>query len=259
MKTKSKLFSRGLIIAGILTSTLGSIVTSFAIASPSVPPMTSLEMNAKNGKDIYHTCALCHTPQGWGTENGYYPQLSGQHPNVLIKQLIDIKNGNRSVPTMLPFANEVFAKGHLDVADVVNYIADLPMTPKNAVGVGDNLVLGKKLYTNQCQSCHGLNAEGNNEKAYPLLQGQHYQYLLRQMQWIKQGIRKNGDADMQRSIDSYSNADMQAVADYISRIRPDKSKLAESVDWQNLEFHDSFKSVPGDAPWMKHKQNNSNK
>lgn len=243
MKTRNEFLFWRLIIAGILSS----IFTSFAIASPTVASISSLQGDAKNGKDAYHTCALCHTPQGWGTEDGYFPQLSGQHPNVLIKQLIDIKTGNREVPTMIPFADEIFYKGHQDVADVVSYISSLPMTPKNSVGAGDNLDLGKKLYEQQCQSCHGPNAEGNNEKSYPLLQGQHYQYLLRQMQWIKQGIRKNGDEKMRMDISAFKESDMQAVADYISRIKPDKSKVAESVDWRNPDFHDDFVSAPANV------------
>lgn len=232
----------------IVTGILSHFLMGFAIAVPSVASVSALKGDAKNGKDAFHTCALCHTPQGWGTENGYYPQLSGQHSNVLIKQLINIKMGNRAVPTMIPFADEIFEKGHQSVADVVSYIATLPMTPKNSVGKGDNLDLGKKLYTQQCESCHGANAEGNNEKSYPLLQGQHYQYLLRQMQWIKQGIRKNGDEQMKQNISAYSDVDMQAIADYISRIKPGKDKIAESADWLNPDFHDDFVSVPTIAP-----------
>ena len=232
----------------ILTGILSHFLMGFAIAAPSIASVSSLKGNVKNGKDAYHTCAICHTPQGWGTENGYYPQLSGQHPNVLIKQLIDIKMGNRAVPTMVPFSDEIFDKGHQNVADVVSYISSLPMTPNNSVGKGDNLILGEELYAKQCQSCHGEKAEGNNEKIYPLLQGQHYQYLLRQMQWIKQGIRINGDEKMRQAISTYTDTDMQAIADYISRIKPDKNKVAESTDWQNPDFHDNFVSVPGIAP-----------
>jgi len=235
-----KYWLRRLIVTGILSNFL----MGFTIATPSIASISSLKGDAKNGKDDYHTCALCHTPQGWGTENGYYPQLSGQHPNVLIKQLIDIKLRNRAVPTMIPFSDEIFDKGHQNVADVVSYIASLPMSPKNSVGKGDNIKQGKELYAQQCESCHGANAEGNNEKNYPLLQGQHYRYLLRQMQWIKQGIRKNGDEKMRRDISAFSSTDMQAVADYISRIKPDKNKVAESPDWKNPDFHDNFVTVP---------------
>ena len=228
----------------IVTLFLSNILNSFAVAAPSLASISLLTGNAKNGKDAYHTCALCHTPEGWGTEDGSYPQLSGQHSNVLIKQLNDIKLGNRDVPTMIPFAEEIFDRGHQNVSDVVSYIATLPMTPKNSVGKGDNLELGKKLYTQQCESCHGTKAEGNDKKSYPLLQGQHYKYLFRQMKWIKQGVRKNGDEKMRQHISSFTDTEMQAVADYVSRIKPDMDKMAKSIDWQNPDFHDDFVSIP---------------
>ncbi len=242
MKTKNQ--PKHLLWHLIVTFILSNFITCFAFASPTLVSVSSLKGNTENGKDAYHTCALCHTPEGWGTKNGYYPQLSGQHPNVLIKQLVDIKQGKRSVPTMIPFADLIFDKGHQNVADVVSYISSLPMTPNNAVGKGDNLDLGEKLYTQQCESCHGAKAEGNNEKSYPLLQGQHYQYLLRQMQWIKQDIRTNGDEMMREHISAFKDTDMQAVADYVSRIKPDKNKVAESINWQNPDFHGDFVSVP---------------
>ncbi|MEH6456546.1 MAG: c-type cytochrome [Cocleimonas sp.] len=240
METSNQHWLWRLIGVYILSNSLACI----AYATPALDSNSSLKHNAKNGRDAYHTCALCHTPEGWGTEDGSYPQLSGQHPNVLIKQLIDIKHGNRDVPTMMPFANEVFDKGHLDFADMVIYISNLPMTPKNSIGKGDNLKIGKKLYTQHCESCHGTNAEGNNDNNFPLLQGQHYQYLLRQMQWIKNGIRKNGDATMRLQIQVFTDVEIQAVADYVSRIKPNKDKVAKSSNWKNPDFHDDFVSVP---------------
>ncbi|WP_299872116.1 c-type cytochrome [uncultured Cocleimonas sp.] len=244
---KSNNHAKHWLVRIILTGFLSHFLMGFAIAAPNVTSVSALKGDPKKGKDAYHTCALCHTPEGWGTEEGNYPQLSGQHPNVLIKQLIDIKMGNREAPTMIPFSDDIFDQGHQSVADVVSYITTLPMTPKNSVGNGDNLKLGKELYTKQCQSCHGANAEGNNEKSFPLLQGQHYEYTFRQILWIKEGLRNNGDEKMRQSIAAFSDTEIRAVADYISRIKPDKNKVAESTDWQNPDFHDDFVSVPANA------------
>ncbi|GAA0426499.1 c-type cytochrome [Cocleimonas flava] len=249
---KSNIHTKHLLVRIMLTGLISQFFISFAVAAPliakpSVASVGALKGDAKKGKDAFHTCALCHTPEGWGSEEGNYPQLSGQHPNVLIKQLIDIKSGNRAVPTMIPFSDEIFDKGHQHVADVVSYIATLPMIPKNSVGQGDDLDKGKKLYTSQCESCHGKHAEGNNEKGYPLLQGQHYEYLFRQTLWIKDGLRKNGDKKMEKRIAAFSDADIRAVSDYISRIKPDKNKLADSADWQNPDFHGDFVSVPANV------------
>ena len=48
----------------------------------------------ENGRDVYEVCSACHLPEGWGTKDGTFPQLAGQHPNVLIKQLADIRAKN---------------------------------------------------------------------------------------------------------------------------------------------------------------------
>ncbi len=248
--TYSKRWFKGLVLTGFLSHFL--IVSAFA--SPSYISINTLKGDPEKGKEAYHTCALCHTPEGWGTKEGNYPQLSGQHPNVLIKQLIDIKIGNRAVPTMIPFADDIFNKGYQNVADIISYITTLPMTPNNSKGAGDNLERGEKLYKKFCTNCHGEYAQGDNEKSYPLLQGQHYEYLFRQILWIKEGLRNNGNEKMKESISVLSDTDIRAVSDYISRIKPDKNKVAKSADWKNPDFHSGFVSIPANA-----KIKNSNK
>ena len=47
------------------------------------------------GKTTFSVCARCHLPEAWGNNDGTYPQLAGQHVNVLMKQLLDIRNGIR--------------------------------------------------------------------------------------------------------------------------------------------------------------------
>ena len=247
IEKQKTLMTRVISISFLSVSFLNSVI---APPTPSIANITSLKANIQNGKEVYLTCSLCHSPQGWGTTDGYYPQLSGQHTSVLIKQLIDIQLGNRDIPTMIPFSNALFYQGHQNVTDVVHYISTLPMNPKNGVGKGNNLSKGKDLYTKHCESCHAKNAEGINEKHYPLLQGQHYQYLLRQMKWIKNGMRKNGDAEMAKTISSYSNQNLEAVSDYISRIKPSKKMLAKSSEWKNPDFDANFKS----APWQRHEK-----
>ena len=56
-----------------------------------------------NGREVYRLCAVCHMPEGCGTEDGYYPQVAGQHTTVIIKQIADILARNRDTSTMFPF------------------------------------------------------------------------------------------------------------------------------------------------------------
>jgi len=199
-----------------------------------------LKPDLKNGIEVYEVCAACHLPEGWGMEEGTFPQLAGQHRNVLIKQLADIRALNRDNPTMYPFALPSSIGGAQSVADVTAYIAKLPMNPKNGKGPWKKgtpeFKHGQKLYKDNCVRCHGEKGEGNNEKFYPRIQGQHYKYMLRQFEWIRDGKRRNANPDMIKQIKAFSNKDMKAVINYVSHIPVPKKDLASSPDWKNPDF-----------------------
>ena len=209
---------------------LCSVYFSAAVSAENLNTNLSKQfsINIENGKEQFQTCTLCHSPEGWGTVDGNYPQLSGQFTNVLIKQLMDIKQGHRDVPAMIPFEKNLFSQTEEDIIDLVAYISTLPINPNNSRGKGRQLMKGKALYLEYCQGCHGQYAEGNNEKDTPLLQGQHYEYTLRQLRLFKQGKRKNGNLAMLYSLKTLSDRDFQAIADYISRIKPKGNLLADN-------------------------------
>jgi cytochrome c553 len=199
-----------------------------------------LTPDLENGMDVYEVCAACHLPEGWGTKDGTFPQLAGQRFNVTIKQLSDIRAQNRDNPTMYPFALPRSIGGTQAIADVAAYIANLPMNPDPGVGSWDKgtpeYEQGAKLYSDNCVQCHGENGEGNNDKFYPRIQGQHYKYMLRQFEWIRDGKRRNANPDMVKQINDFSDKDMQMVINYTSRLVPAKEDLAPSKDWMNPDF-----------------------
>ena len=207
----------------------------------------ALRPNLDNGRRVYEPCAICHTPMGWGMQHSRYPQISAQHPNVTIKQLSDIRQGNRDNPTMFPFAQVRALEGPQSIADVAAYIAQLPMSPHNSVGPGRDLAHGQALYKEHCTKCHGANGEGNNKEFQPRIQGQHYEYLLRQFYWIKNGQRRNADQTMVKQIKGFTDRDIVAVVDYTSRLRPPKN-LTAPPDWRNPDFPPDFTHVPKIAP-----------
>ena len=195
-----------------------------------------LTPNIENGKDVYEVCTACHMPEGWGLTDGTFPQVAGQHRTVIIKQLEDIREGNRDNPTMYPFALPSEIGGAQAVADVAEYIAKrLKMNPKPGVGPGTDLELGKKLYADNCVRCHGEKGEGDAEKYYPRIQAQHYNYLVRQYQWIKEGKRRNANPDMVEQIKNFTDRDTHAVLDYVSRL-PAPPELIGAADWKNPDF-----------------------
>lgn len=199
-----------------------------------------LTPDLENGMDVYEVCSACHFPEGWGTKDGTFPQLAGQHKEVLIKQLADIRARNRDNPTMYPFALPESIGDAQALADVVAYIAKLPMNPDNGKGEWaegtPEFEQGKKLYKDNCVKCHGDHGQGNKAKYYPRIDGQHYKYMLRQFEWIRDGKRRNANPDMVKQIKNFSDKDMKMVINYVSRIPVEKELLAPSKDWTNPDF-----------------------
>jgi len=95
---------------------------------------------------------------------------------------------------------------------------------------------GTFLFKDNCVKCHGENGEGKAEKFYPKIQGQHYKYMLRQFEWIRDGKRRNANPDMVKQIKNFSNEDMKQVINYVSRIPVPKEDLAPSKDWTNPDY-----------------------
>jgi len=199
-----------------------------------------LKPDLENGMEVYEVCSACHLPEGWGLPDGTFPQLAGQHRTVLVKQLADIRALNRDNPTMYPFALKEAIGGPQALADVTAYVQKLPMNPANGKGAWaagtPEFAQGEKLYKENCVECHGARGEGSYEKFYPRIEGQHYNYMLRQFQWIRDGRRRNANPDMVKQINGFSDKDMQTVINYVSRIPVPKKDLAPSKDWRNPDF-----------------------
>jgi cytochrome c553 len=53
-----------------------------------------------------------------------------------------------------------------------------------------------------------------------MVAAQHYKYLLREATYIRDGDRHNANPIMVRLIQPYSNADLEAVSDYMAQLAP---------------------------------------
>lgn len=170
----------------------------------------------KSGGAIYDVCVDCHRPSGAGRPDGSIPQLAGQHSTVLLKQLADIRAGVRENPAMYPFASTLTDPQEL--ADLAAYVESLCIPADHGRYEGRDasrqVAMGKALYDQACRTCHGARGEGDKDKLQPVLAGQHYPYLLRQMIAIRDGRRGNSHAGMVNAIKSYSDEQLLAIAAY---------------------------------------------
>ncbi len=192
------------------------------------------DADIESGKELFFNCTKCHGTEGWASYGGEYPQVAGQHASVIEKQLLDIRSGKRENPPMLPVVVEM---DFLAISNVAAYISTLKMNPDPGTGDAedDQLQSAADTYQDKCAECHGNNGEGDALKNYPLLQGQNYEYLLRQLKRIQAGTRKNANKDMQKIIAEIPEQALMLLADYISRLEPDEAKLAP-YGWSNPDY-----------------------
>ena len=105
----------------------------------------------------------------------------------------------------------------------------------NGKGPGTDLELGERLYRENCARCHGAEGEGDADAYVPRIQAQHYNYLVRQFEWIRDGKRRNANAEMVAQIQGIEAQQMQAVLDYVSRLEP-PADLQAPPGWHNPDF-----------------------
>lgn len=179
------------------------------------------------GREAFFGCRGCHRPDAGGIIDGTYPRLTGQHASVVIKQVTEVRAGIRSNPKMAPFSSE-HAITLQEIADIAAFIEQSQSSRENGKGPGVALDRGRQLYqSGGCASCHGQFGEGVASKAYPVVASQHFGYLIRELDHIQRGTRGNSHPEMVKAIARYSRDDMEAVADYMSRM-PDYRTVAQA-------------------------------
>ncbi len=184
---------------------------------------TALEAkgDVKRGEATFEQCTGCHRTDASGRTSGAYPRLSGQHTTVLVKQIVDIRSGQRNNPKMEPFIGDHVLDA-FQIADVAAYLNGLPIGDANGKGPGNLLAKGKELYDKDCADCHGTQGDGSASKFFPMVAGQHYKYLLREVTFIRDGDRRNSNPDMLKTIKPYTSGDLEAVADYMATLAAPK-------------------------------------
>jgi cytochrome c553 len=174
--------------------------------------------NLDHGAELFDTCAACHGPDGGGTSDGQVPRIGSQHLSVLWTQLIDYRHDRRWDLRMEHFSDRHHLGDAQAIADVGTYIHQLE--PRAAPGEGSGTLLGRgeSLYAQLCRGCHGAAAQGDEARVIPKIAGQHYEYLRRQFYDAVDGRRPNFSPAHIRLLARLDYDDIEAVADYLSRL-----------------------------------------
>jgi len=209
-----------------------SIATSAAAVPPAAQTRAQAELHAvleatpdmAHGAKLFAICSECHGPEGAGNASGWPPQIAGQHPRVIAKELIDYRAGLRWYDPMERIAGRHVLGSTQDVADVAAYVASLAPSADTTPGPRRGLEAGAALYLHRCQWCHGVKGEGSDEREVPRVAGQQYEYLLRQLRDTLESRRPNMRTQHLHLIEGCSVEELMELASYMSRLdRPAKS------------------------------------
>ncbi len=182
-----------------------------------------LEPDLEHGKALFASCAECHQANGGGSADGTIPVIAGQHVSVLVKQLADFRHDRRWHARMQAAAKRHELGSSQELLDVAAYVQSLKRPLPHVVGKGDAAELqeGRRIYYRDCEDCHGRLGEGDLQTVRPRLAGQNYPYLLRQFIETANRQRIGMDDAHANRIGALSDAERAAVADYLSRLRPE--------------------------------------
>jgi cytochrome c553 len=196
----------------------------FGAASAQAPAVAKADP-AKGQQIAAGVCAACHAADGNSVISAN-PKLSGQHPEYIVKQLIDYTKAPdhkeaRVNAIMTGFASSLSAD---DKRHVAAWFASQKPTPGEA-RIKGTLDLGQRIYragipaksVPACAGCHTPTGAGIPIQ-YPRLSGQHADYTESQLKAFREGTRRN-NASMTQIAARLSDAEMKAVSDYIAGLR----------------------------------------
>jgi cytochrome c553 len=207
------------------TSILSALLALFSVGAVAAdaPP---LERAPDTMQARVMGCAACHGAHGEGTDNDYFPRLSGKPAGYLYNQLLAFRDGRRKYPPMnylLAYLPDAYLK---QIADY--FAGEHPPFASPAKVTVDAATLdhGKTLVTKgdaarkvpACVSCHG-GAMTGMEPAIPGLLGLHADYLSAQLGAWRYGTRSTVAPDCMAQVAKLlSERDITAISAYLASL-----------------------------------------
>ena len=195
-------------------------IAGAAAASSAAEPAASAPDPAKGAAISTSVCAACHTNDG-SRGVAANPIIQGQHPDYLVKQLVEFKGGKRDNPVMKAMAAPL---SEADMKNVAAFYASKQPKPgfaknKDLVGHGEKIYRGgiAERGVPACAGCHGPSGAGMPAQ-YPRLAGQHADYVEAQLAAFRSGARHNNPV-MTGVAAKLNDRDIKAVADYVAGLR----------------------------------------
>lgn len=198
---------------------LTSALLAFSASAADAPAAPKADL-AKGAASYAAVCVACHGADG-NSSVPLQPTLAQQHPEYLMKQLLEFKSGARQDAVMQGFAAMLTED---DARNISWWLASQTAKPgfakeKDLVMQGERIYRGGIMDRNipACAGCHSPNGAGLPSQ-YPRLGGQFAEYTVKQLVEFRDGTRANNSVMVDVAA-KMNDREIKAVADYIAGLR----------------------------------------
>lgn len=193
---------------------IGLIIWIAALAT-SIAPVSA--QSVSEGERKHGFCASCHGINGRSFKVNY-PILAGQAAPYVLRQLRDYKQGLRHDPNMDAIVPQL---SEADMRDLAAFFAAQKPSSSSSESDPTKAIRGKKIAERaQCMSCH-IGGTGSSGRQFPRIQGQHRNYMVKQLKDFRDGRRANDRGIMHRIAQSLTDADIEDLSSHFASIRFD--------------------------------------
>lgn len=164
------------------------------------------------GRKVAAVCANCHGEGGNSVKPGI-PNLAGQNPAYLLEQVAQFADGRR---------RDMFMEGMIrainsdeKVGMVLFYTSQKVVhTPTSNAALAAK---GQDYFNKACFRCHGTDGRGSAK--FPRIAGQQTNYLRMTLKRYRDGGGTRADSVMVSNAKAMSDADIDAVAAFVSSMQ----------------------------------------
>lgn len=203
-----KLMSK--LVSALDPQTIEEMATFYAVQQP-VRTETAGDGDVKAGSAAAEKCAACHGADG-NANSADMPSLAGQDARYSIKAMQAYQEGKRKHEKM---AEAMAGLGEAEIADLAAFYAAQEPVRRDV-----RAPFSTAEWVQRCERCHGLGGNSTDPR-FPMLAGQHEDYLRKAMQAYASGARTTSvmhamseplsETDIERIVRHYSSQEAKSV------------------------------------------------
>lgn len=176
-------------------------------------------------QELLSQCTACHGENGISSKDtASIPILAGQYSGYLAKQLYNFAKGEQGARPSALMEAYAASLSETEVNYLSEYYSKLEKA-KSESPLRSDLEKGRRIFLGgvfekkipACSSCHSPTGFGNEPAGYPLIAGQHAEYLIAQLQQYRSFSRKH--VMMNAIAAQLSDQEIEAVSYYLQGLR----------------------------------------